>query len=78
VSNHTPRPVRVTVLDQIPVSRDDGIVVKEQHVDPAPAERTDMGVLTWRLDLSPGESKEIHLGVRVEQARGVEILGWRE
>ncbi len=78
ISNHTPSPARVTVLDQIPVSRDDGIVVKEQWVDPDPAERTDLGVLTWRLELEPGESKEIHLGIRVEQARGVEILGWRE
>jgi len=78
IANHTPRPARVTVLDQIPVSRDDGIVVKEQRLEPAPAERTEMGVLTWRLELKPGESKEIHLGVRVEQARGVEILGWRE
>jgi uncharacterized protein (TIGR02231 family) len=78
ISNHTPRSVRVTVLDQIPVSRDDGIVVKEQWVDPEPAERTDLGVLTWRLELEPGKSKEIHLGIRVEQARGVEILGWRE
>lgn len=78
ISNHTPGSVRVTVLDQIPVSRDDGIVVKEQWVDPEPVERTDLGVLTWRLELKPGESKEIHLGIRVEQARGVEILGWRE
>jgi uncharacterized protein (TIGR02231 family) len=78
ISNHTPRPARVTVLDQIPVSRDDGIVVKEQWADPEPAERTDLGVLTWRLDLKPGETQEIHLGIRVEQARGVEIVGWRE
>lgn len=78
ISNHTPGSARVTVLDQIPVSRDDGIVVKEQWVDPEPVERTDLGLLTWRLELEPGESKEIHLGIRVEQARGVEILGWRE
>jgi uncharacterized protein (TIGR02231 family) len=78
VANHSPRPVRVTVLDQLPVSRDEGIVVKELRLDPAPAERTDMGVLTWVLDLAEGQTKDIYVGVRVELARGVEVLGWRE
>lgn len=78
VANHTPAPARVTVLDQIPVSRDEGIVVRELRADPAPAERTDLGVLTWKLALGPGESREIHLGLRIELARSVEMTGWRE
>jgi uncharacterized protein (TIGR02231 family) len=78
VTNHTPGPARITVLDQLPVSRDEGIVVKEQRVDPAPAERTELGVLTWILELAPGTAKDIHLAVRVETARGVELAGWRE
>jgi uncharacterized protein (TIGR02231 family) len=78
VTNHTPDPARVTVLDQLPVSRDEAIVVKELRLDPAPAERTDMGVLTWVLELGPGEVEKIHFGVRVEVARGVEMIGWRE
>ena len=78
VKNFTPTPARVTVLDQLPVSRDEGIVVKEQRLDPAPTERTDVGVLTWLLDLGPGETKDIHLGVRVESAKGVDVIGWRE
>jgi uncharacterized protein (TIGR02231 family) len=78
ITNHSPRTARVTVLDQLPVSRDEGIVVKETKLDPAPAERTDLGVLTWVLELQPGASAEIQLGVRVELARGVEMTGWRE
>jgi len=78
VANHTPRAARVTVLDQLPVSRDDQITVKELRADPAPAERTDLGVYTWRLELAPGESREVHLGFRVEVAKGVELAGWRE
>jgi uncharacterized protein (TIGR02231 family) len=78
VTNHSPRAAKVTVLDQLPVSRDEGIVVKELRLDPAPVERTDLGVLTWVLDLAEGQTKEIHIGVRVELARGVELLGWRE
>ncbi|MGE5827873.1 MAG: DUF4139 domain-containing protein [Micromonosporaceae bacterium] len=78
ITNRTPRTARVRVLDQLPVSRDEAIVVKELRVEPAPAERTEMGVLTWELTLSPGEEKRIHLGVRVELGRGVELAGWRE
>lgn len=78
VSNHTPRPARVTVLDQLPVSRDDQITVRDVRVDPEPAERTDLGVVTWKLELAAGETREVHLGFRVELAKGVELAGWRE
>jgi uncharacterized protein (TIGR02231 family) len=78
LTNHTPGEIQVTVLDQLPVSRDDGIVVKERRLEPPPTQRTDMGTLTWVLDLAPGASRDIFLGVRVELARGVEVAGWRE
>jgi uncharacterized protein (TIGR02231 family) len=78
VANHTPAPARVTVLDQAPVSRDEGITVREILADPAPAHRSDLGVLTWKLELRPGEKREIALAVRVELAKGVELTGWRE
>jgi uncharacterized protein (TIGR02231 family) len=78
VANHTPRPAKVTVLDQIPVSRDEGITVRAFKVDPNPGDRTDLGVLSWKLELAPGETKEVSMGLRVELARGVEMSGWRE
>jgi hypothetical protein len=78
VANHTPHAARVTVLDQIPISRDESITVREIAADPAPTERTDLGVLTWRLEVAPGQQREITLAVRVELARGVEMTGWRE
>ncbi|WP_281898497.1 mucoidy inhibitor MuiA family protein [Phytohabitans aurantiacus] len=78
VANHTPRTARVTVLDQIPVSRDEGITVRAFRVDPSPVERTELGVLTWKLELEPGDTKEVAMGLRVELARGVEMAGWRE
>jgi uncharacterized protein (TIGR02231 family) len=78
VTNHTPRPARVTVLDQLPVSRDDQIVVRELRLEPEPAERTEMGVVTWKLELTPGQTRELYLGMRVEVGKGVELAGWRE
>jgi len=78
VTNHTPHPARVTVLDQLPVSRDEQISVRELRADPEPTERGDMGVLTWRLELAPGQTNHIHFGLRVEIGKGVELAGWRE
>ncbi|WP_422745116.1 mucoidy inhibitor MuiA family protein [Micromonospora sp. WMMD754] len=78
VANHTPRPATVEVRDQVPVSRDEAVVVRETTLTPSPAERTELGELTWRLSLAPGESGEIALGFRVELAKGVELTGWRE
>ncbi|MCX4389969.1 mucoidy inhibitor MuiA family protein [Micromonospora peucetia] len=78
VANHTPRPATVEVRDQLPVSRDDGVSVREATLVPPPAERTELGELTWRLRLGPGESGEITMGFRVEIAKGVDLAGWRE
>ncbi|MGC4805459.1 DUF4139 domain-containing protein [Micromonospora sp. DT233] len=78
VANHTPRPATVEVLDQLPVSRDEAVVVRDGTLAPPPAERTELGELTWRLRLGPGESGEITMGFRVELAKGVELAGWRE
>ncbi|MFY1596198.1 DUF4139 domain-containing protein [Micromonospora sp. WMMD737] len=78
VANHTPRPASVEVRDQLPVSRDEAVVVRESTLVPPPAERTELGELTWRLQLGPGESGEIAMGFRVEIAKGVELAGWRE
>ncbi|MEV4270332.1 mucoidy inhibitor MuiA family protein [Micromonospora aurantiaca (nom. illeg.)] len=78
VANHTPRSATVELRDQLPVSRDESVVVRETVLTPPPAERTELGELTWRLSLAPGESGEIALGFRVELAKGVELTGWRE
>jgi uncharacterized protein (TIGR02231 family) len=78
ITNHGPRDATVTVLDQVPVSRDDGIVIKEVRAKPEPAETTELGELTWRLDLAPGKTGEITLGFRVDAAKGVSLAGWRE
>jgi uncharacterized protein (TIGR02231 family) len=78
VTNHSPRKIRLTVLDQLPVSRDAQITVKETTAQPEPAERSDLGVLTWKSDLDPGSKAKIRFGYRVESAKGVELAGWRD
>jgi uncharacterized protein (TIGR02231 family) len=78
IENHTPRKARVTVLDQLPVARDHEITVKPITAEPEPAETTDLGVVTWKLDLAAGEEIGIKLGFRVDTGKSVELTGWRE
>ncbi|WP_202868693.1 DUF4139 domain-containing protein [Kribbella antibiotica] len=78
IENHTPRAAHITVLDQLPVPRDHEIAVKPTTATPDPTETTDLGIITWQLDLEPGESTTIHLGFRVESAKTVDLTGWRE
>jgi hypothetical protein len=68
----------VTVIDQLPVSRDDAITVREVHIDPKPAEQTDLGEVTWELSLEPSETAELTIGFRVDVAKGVTMSGWRD
>ncbi|GAA1676539.1 DUF4139 domain-containing protein [Kribbella yunnanensis] len=78
IENHTPRAARITVLDQLPVPRDHEITVKPITATPDPAETTDLGIITWKLDVPPGEESTINLAFRVESAKSVDLAGWRE
>jgi uncharacterized protein (TIGR02231 family) len=78
IENHTPRTARITILDQLPVPRDHEIAVKPVTANPEPAETTDLGIITWKLDLPAGEHTTIKLAFRVETAKSVELTGWRE
>ncbi|WP_067677828.1 mucoidy inhibitor MuiA family protein [Nocardia miyunensis] len=78
VGNYGRRATTVTVLDRVPVSRDEAIVVRDITCRPDPHQRTDLGELTWRLSLEPEATADISLGFRVDTAKGVELQGWRE
>ncbi|MBL1078741.1 mucoidy inhibitor MuiA family protein [Nocardia sp. 2] len=75
VSNHGKRPADVTVLDRLPVARDAAITVKETTAKPDPAERDEMGIVTWKAHLDPQAEAVITFGYRVEAAKGVTIHG---
>ena len=78
IENHTPHAARVTVLDQFPVARDHEITVKQLTADPEPAETTDLGVVTWKLDLGPGAETVVKFAFRVDTGKSVDLAGWRE
>ena len=78
VGNYGPRRASVAVTDQVPVSRDEAIVVREVKLDPKPAEQTELGEVTWKLTLAPNETAELTLAFRVDVAKDLKLAGWRE
>ncbi|MVU76774.1 mucoidy inhibitor MuiA family protein [Nocardia sp. ET3-3] len=75
VTNHGARPTTVTVLDRLPVARDTTVTVKETVLKPQPADRDDLGILTWKQQLAPQAETTITLGYRVEAPKGVRVYG---
>ncbi|MDD5557742.1 MAG: mucoidy inhibitor MuiA family protein [bacterium] len=78
VENHADRAAKVTVLDQIPVSRHPDIAVRLEGASPAPVtleERERPGVLAWVLDLAPREAAKIEFGFSVSWPKDREIEG---
>ncbi|WP_222854076.1 DUF4139 domain-containing protein [Fodinicola acaciae] len=78
IGNYSPGAARITVQDQGPVSRDPAITVRDVTCQPRESERTELGVLTWRLEVPAGGKTEITIGFRVDVAKGVRMVGWRE
>jgi uncharacterized protein (TIGR02231 family) len=78
LANHTPRPAKVTVRDQLPVSRHESVAVRDVTATPSPDERTDLGVLTWTLELPPSARKEVTFSFRLEHPRGADLIGWSD
>ncbi|WP_018639079.1 DUF4139 domain-containing protein [Parafrankia elaeagni] len=76
VTNRAPLRARVTVRDQVPVSRHESVAVRDVVAEPAADEHTDLGLLTWQVELEPGASREIGLSYRLEHPRGAELTGW--
>lgn len=84
ITNNKKTAERVVFTEAIPVSRDEKIVVKlltplerELGTAAAPKEvsREEDGKLVWRLDLKPGEQREIPLKVSIDHPADVEVVG---
>lgn len=84
ITNNKKLPERVVFREPLPVSRQEKIVVKlitpdEDSVgtkaDPKEVTRVEDGRLEWRLDLKPGEKREIPLKFSVSYPAGLEVTG---
>jgi uncharacterized protein (TIGR02231 family) len=75
VQNNKKTAERVVLLDQLPISRNEKIVVKHLSPDPKDLKPDNEGVLKWTLDLKPGEKREITLKFSVDHPADVNVTG---
>jgi uncharacterized protein (TIGR02231 family) len=75
VQNNKRTTERVIVADQIPISRNEKVVVKQLSPAAGELKPTDEGSLKWTLDLKPGEKREIPVKFTVEYANDVNVTG---
>ena len=78
VENFKNRAVLLKVLDHVPVSRTDRIVVKDIHVTPEPAQKNYLdreGVMLWEYQLDPEEKQEINVTFVVTYPKDVLPVG---
>jgi uncharacterized protein (TIGR02231 family) len=69
--------VRVTVIDQVPVSENTAIVVEQLPQTTPPTEKQvadKRGVMSWTYDLAPGEAKDIRLAYRMKWPAEREVV----
>jgi hypothetical protein len=71
IENHKKYPVEVTLTDQVPISADEKIVVELQEPKSDVLIPDADGILRWKLNLGPGESKVIKLKFTVEYSPSV-------
>lgn len=75
VQNNKRTTERVIVADQVPLSRNEKIVVKQLSPAPSELKPTDEGSLKWTLDLKPGEKRELTVKFAIEYPNDVQVTG---
>jgi uncharacterized protein (TIGR02231 family) len=75
VHNYAEAPRRVVIRDHLPVSQHERVKVKVQSVQPAPAERTKLELITWQLPLAADGEQKIEYRFVVEHPQDVRVIG---
>jgi uncharacterized protein (TIGR02231 family) len=75
IQNNKRTAERVIVADQIPLSRNEKIVVKQLTPSAGELKPTDEGSLKWTLDLKPGEKRELTVKFTIEHPNDVNVGG---
>ncbi|HET8864732.1 MAG TPA: mucoidy inhibitor MuiA family protein [Gracilimonas sp.] len=72
IRNTKSNPIQITLKDQIPLSQDENIEVDSNQLSGGILDN-DSGIVTWNLQLDPGETKTLRLGYEIEYPKGKEI-----
>ena len=75
IQNNKRTTEHIIVADQIPVSRNEKIVVKQLVPDAKDLKPAADGTLKWTLDLKPGEKRELTLKFSVDHPNDVQVAG---
>jgi uncharacterized protein (TIGR02231 family) len=84
LTNHKKTAERIVLREPTPVSRDEKIVVKvitpaERDISSATApkeiSREADGILAWRIDLKPGEKREVPIKLTIEHPADLTVTG---
>lgn len=75
IQNNKRTAERVIVADQVPLSRNEKIVVKLLSPDAKDVKPTDEGTLKWTLDLKPAEKRELTVKFTVDYPNEVNVAG---
>ena len=69
VRNTRTEPVALMLTDQLPVSRNSAIAVSAEELSGGQLDK-ESGIVTWRLELKPGEQRELRLRYAVKYPKG--------
>ncbi len=75
LQNNKRTAAHVIVSDQIPVSRNEKIVVKQLAPEAKEIKPTPEGVLKWTLDLKPAEKRELTVKFSIDHPNDVQVTG---
>ena len=67
--------IDIEIQDQLPISQNTKIEIKDLAITPQPSKKDEKGFLTWTLTLEPQEKKEILIGFTIEYPKGTTIRG---
>lgn len=75
LENHLPFETRVTLHDQLPVSRHEDLKVRLESADPRPNEQSELNLLDWDFTLAPQEKRLVRFDFTVEHPAAMDVAG---
>jgi uncharacterized protein (TIGR02231 family) len=75
IQNNKRTAERVNVVDQLPISRNEKVAVRQITPSAGELKPTDEGALKWTLDLKPGEKRELPVKFTIEYPNDVSVTG---
>lgn len=75
VENYKDTDSKVSVFDQLPVSRNEEIKSELSSATPPPTEKKDLGLLRWELNLKPREKKSVEFRFELSYPSDKPVIG---